>query len=247
MSNKILPTEDTIENESRQITPKLNTGHAIENERIERAPKLTLEKNITKEKMEKAPIIAKQEVNLAGKSREKIVLQMSLDIAPVDIFQAAKLEIIALIKKNSFSKFATNITEAVVESWNRITSMERNSNGHSTIGKRFYKELFYEAPDFKQLFTNSMRTQHVMFASMIDNSIRVLSDLDKLIVKLVALGERPKNYNCHNGQFTLLGICLFKSLRKFDKEHWTEQLEKSWLTVFNVMSCVMMQTLPEGD
>jgi hemoglobin-like flavoprotein len=98
----------------------------------------------------------------------------------------------------------------------------------------FYDDLFKLAPEVEYLFENTSKERQ---GEKLYNALVILveniNDPEALKDILQPLGQDHLNYGAQLAHYPVVGECLIKSLKKFNNEEWSEDIESAWLETYN--------------
>ena len=98
----------------------------------------------------------------------------------------------------------------------------------------FYDDLFKLAPEVEHLFENTSKERQ---GEKLYNALVILveniNDPKALKDILQPLGQEHLNYGTQLAHYPVVGKCLIDSLKKFNNEEWSEDIEMAWLETYN--------------
>jgi hemoglobin-like flavoprotein len=122
----------------------------------------------------------------------------------------------------------------VQHSWQQVVPIA------DAAGQLFYDNLFAEDPSLRPLFKGDMQQQAHKLTTMITAAVSKLDDLDTLVPILQDLGKRHGGYGVLPSHYDTVGAALLKTLGQGLGEAFTPQTRQAWVSVYGVMSDVMM-------
>ena len=98
----------------------------------------------------------------------------------------------------------------------------------------FYDDLFKLAPEVEYLFENTSKDRQ---GEKLYNALVILveniNDPEALKEILQPLGQEHLNYGTQLAHYPVVGKCLINTLKKFNNEEWSEDIESAWLETYN--------------
>ena len=98
----------------------------------------------------------------------------------------------------------------------------------------FYDDLFKLAPEVEYLFENTSKDRQ---GEKLYNALVILveniNDPKALKEILQPLGQEHLNYGTQLAHYPVVGKCLINTLKKFNNEEWSEDIESAWLETYN--------------
>lgn len=123
--------------------------------------------------------------------------------------------------------------ENVQASWEKCIPISE------TAASLFYGKLFDLDPDLKPLFTSDIKEQGKKLMMMITVAVRGLSDLDKIVNDVKALGVRHVKYGVKDAHYDTVGEALIWTLGQGLGEAFTQELETAWTKVYVLLATTM--------
>ncbi len=108
-----------------------------------------------------------------------------------------------------------------------------------TAAELFYGRLFELDPDLRSLFKNDMKEQGKKLMSVLKIAVKGLDDLEKLIPVVQELGRRHVGYGVQDRDYDTVAAALIWTLGQGLKEHFTPEVEESWVAVYTVLADTM--------
>lgn len=103
----------------------------------------------------------------------------------------------------------------------------------------FYDRLFAIAPNLRALFPSDLSAQKRKLMHMIATAVNSLSDLDKLVPAVKALGARHSGYGVTDAHYRLVGEALLWTLERGLGPDFTPELRAAWAKVYAVLAATM--------
>lgn len=107
------------------------------------------------------------------------------------------------------------------------------------IARRFYRNLFEQAPQTRVLFTNDMGDQGVRVMSQLSLVVSQIQALEDLRPMLNSLAVRHVRYGVEPEHYSLVGSALLKTLSEVLEERFTPETRAAWEKVYAELSSVM--------
>lgn len=108
------------------------------------------------------------------------------------------------------------------------------------VGAEFYRSLFALNPEARALFTGDMDMQAQKLMDMIGAVVAALDQPGQLLDSCRALGARHASYGVVEDHYDDVGTALLKTLHAGLGEHYTEDVEAAWATVYGEMAETMI-------
>lgn len=116
-----------------------------------------------------------------------------------------------------------------------------------TAAELFYARLFQLDPALRPLFKRDLRDQGEKLMMILDTAVRGLDQLDQLVPKVMALGQRHVGYGVRREHFDTVGETLLWTLRQGLGRDYTPAVEAAWAEVYGLLSSIMRtQMQPEA-
>jgi hemoglobin-like flavoprotein len=122
----------------------------------------------------------------------------------------------------------------VEQSWSYIIKNKEDA------GIIFYDKLFEIDPTLRMLFKSDMQPQAKKLISMITFVVNKLNQLDAITADIKALGERHKSYKVKPEHYATVGVALLWTLEKALGTKWNDEIKKSWVDAYTILSETMM-------
>ena len=108
-----------------------------------------------------------------------------------------------------------------------------------TAATLFYHRLFELAPDVRALFPEDMREQRRNLMQMLNVTVNGLSNLDRLVPMVEALGRRHVNYGVQQPHYQVVGAALLWTLAQGLGEHFTPDVADAWTIAYTLLAGTM--------
>ena len=141
-------------------------------------------------------------------------------IKPNEVVTIGPTEEQALLVQETFEKVAP-IAEAAAE--------------------MFYNRLFELEPGAKSLFKGDMKEQGRKLMSMIAVAVKGLTDPEKLIPAVEALGVRHAEYGAIEKHYDSVGEALLWTLEQGLGESFTPEVNDAWVAVYSLLAGIMKE------
>ncbi|XOV70620.1 MAG: globin family protein [Verrucomicrobiota bacterium] len=105
----------------------------------------------------------------------------------------------------------------------------------------FYGKLFELDPELRSLFTSDIKEQGKKLMTMITVAVRGLSDLEKIVDDVKALGVRHVQYGVKDAHYDTVGEALLWTLDQGLGEDFTPELKESWTKVYLLLAGTMKE------
>ena len=89
-------------------------------------------------------------------------------------------------------------------------------------GQIFYSNLFEMDPSTRSLFKADMSEEETMLIQMVNESVRLLSNLEDLLDEISDLGKRHTTFNVTPDHFKVVGEAFIKTLQDVLKDKFDE-------------------------
>jgi hemoglobin-like flavoprotein len=103
----------------------------------------------------------------------------------------------------------------------------------------FYDRLFAIAPKLRELFPADLREQKRKLMQMIATAVGGLTNLDKLVPTVKALGARHSGYGVTAAHYGIVGEALLWTLKRGLGEGFTPETRSAWAKVYGVLAATM--------
>jgi len=105
----------------------------------------------------------------------------------------------------------------------------------------FYGKLFEMDPELKPLFKTDIKEQGKKLMTMITVAVRGLSDLEKIVDDVKALGVRHVRYGVKDAHYDTVGAALLWTLEQGLGEAFTSELKEAWTKVYVLLATTMKE------
>ena len=115
-------------------------------------------------------------------------------------------------------------------------SFEKIVKNKEVFINSFYDDLFKLAPEVEHLFekTSKERQGEKLYNALVI-LVENINDPEALKDILQPLGQDHLNYGTQLAHYPVVGECLINSLKKFNKEEWSDDTESVWLETYNTV------------
>src|SRR5215831_9010948 len=103
----------------------------------------------------------------------------------------------------------------------------------------FYDRLFVIAPKLRELFPADLSQQKKKLMQMITAAVGGLSNLDKLVPAVKALGARHVGYGVTAADYAIVGEALVWTLEQGLGDEFTPEVRSAWAKVYDVLAATM--------
>ncbi|EKX39152.1 hypothetical protein GUITHDRAFT_55510, partial [Guillardia theta CCMP2712] len=115
------------------------------------------------------------------------------------------------------------------------------------LGEMVYDHLFKLAPNVTSLFTKSREYMAIKMGDMLCMLVSFADDPDNMKQQVSWLGLRHVNYKVRPHHIPLMGPVFMTVLAEASGEYWTEEMEKCWGIVFNMVCENMSEAIQDGE
>ena len=120
------------------------------------------------------------------------------------------------------------------------SSYARFAPNARALGAEFYRCLFAINPEARALFTGDMDAQAQKLMDMIGAVVSALDQPDRLLDTCHALGARHAQYGVREEDYDDVGTALLQTLHAGLGDHYTDEVEAAWATVYGEMAETMI-------
>ncbi|MEM1045629.1 MAG: methyl-accepting chemotaxis protein [Pseudomonadota bacterium] len=106
----------------------------------------------------------------------------------------------------------------------------------------FYGRLFEIAPHVRPLFKGEMAEQQRKLMAVLKIAVAGLSDPDRLVPTVQALGRRHTEYGVAEADYDSVAAALLWTLGQGLGEAFTPEVEAAWTAVYGLLAGVMIET-----
>ena len=103
----------------------------------------------------------------------------------------------------------------------------------------FYDRLFVIAPKLRELFPADLSQQKKKLMQMIAAAVGGLSNLDKLVPAVKALGARHVGYGVTAADYAIVGEALVWTLEQGLGDEFTPEVRSAWAKVYDLVAATM--------
>ncbi len=108
------------------------------------------------------------------------------------------------------------------------------------ISNEFYGKLFYDNPELRKMFPQSMEGQYGKLIDMLNTIIERLEKLDDLKGDIFQMANRHVNYGVMPEHYNMVGKALLWTLQKNLGNEWNAELRTAWVNCYAVLSGTMI-------
>lgn len=105
----------------------------------------------------------------------------------------------------------------------------------------FYANLFELAPEARPLFPDDLSGQKEKLAHTLNLVVTNLTNLDKILTAVTALGQRHSGYGATPAHYEVVGIALVTALKKVTPAGLSPQEESAWVSAYTIISDAMIK------
>lgn len=126
---------------------------------------------------------------------------------------------------------------------------QKENGGVRTLGLRFYERLFEKYPQVKPLFSTPPEEQHKKLMASVGATVASLTEPDKMVPFLQAMGIRHLEYKTEPAHYAAVGENLVAVLGEhLSKEgEWTVEMKAAWEDALNAVSEIMIEAANNPD
>jgi nitric oxide dioxygenase len=110
----------------------------------------------------------------------------------------------------------------------------------------FYARLFELDPSLRPMFHGDMREQGRKLMQMLALVVTSLSDLDKLVPVVRAMGTRHAGYGVREEHYATVGASLLWTLEKGLGPSFTAEVRAAWTGAYTLLSTAMIDAARTG-
>ena len=107
------------------------------------------------------------------------------------------------------------------------------------VATLFYNRLFEIAPEVRALFSEDMREQRRNLMQMLNVTVHGLSNLDRLVPMVEALGRRHAGYGVQATHYQVVGAALLWTLDHSLGALFTPEVEDAWTVAYTLQAGTM--------
>lgn len=120
-------------------------------------------------------------------------------------------------------------------SWARVQHM---SDAAATL---FYHKLFSLDPSLKALFKGDMKAQGARLMNMIGFAVQGLTQLERIVPGLQALGRRHAGYGVRDRHYAIVASALLWTLKEGLGEDFTPETSDAWAAAYELLAGTMQE------
>ena len=109
----------------------------------------------------------------------------------------------------------------------------------------FYDRLFVIAPKLRELFPADLSQQKRQLMQMIVAAVSGLSNLDKLVPAVKALGARHAGYGVTAADYAVVGEALVWTLEQGLGNEFKPEVRAAWAKVYDMLAAAMQAGVAE--
>lgn len=113
------------------------------------------------------------------------------------------------------------------------------------FSQAFYKRLFQDFPETKDMFTQDNSMSLLKSLMYIIGRVKA-GQMQELTIYLKQLGQRHNDYRVEPTDYPKVGAVLLATLKEYSGDVWDDQVEQAWADAFDVIQTVMQQGAREG-
>lgn len=121
----------------------------------------------------------------------------------------------------------------VQQSWTRITPIA------DAAAALFYRRLFELDPALRSMFKRDMKEQQRMLVQVLAAAVGSLTDLEKFIPIVQALGRRHSGYGVTAQHYATVGEALLWTLEQGLGEYFDAEVRKAWTLTYLALAGTM--------
>ena len=107
------------------------------------------------------------------------------------------------------------------------------------VATLFYNRLFEIAPEVRALFSEDMREQRRNLMQILNVTVHGLSNLDRLVPMVEALGRRHAGYGVQATHYQVVGAALLWTLDHSLGALFTPEVEDAWTVAYTLLAGTM--------
>ncbi len=131
-------------------------------------------------------------------------------------------------------------SKLVQESWEKVRPIAAKA------AELFYGRLFVLDPSLRRLFSGDMAEQGDKLMKTLQVAVNGLGNLDSLVPILENLGHRHVAYGVEPEHYNTVGQALIWTLERGLGDDFTPEVKEAWVTVYGVVSDVMLNGAEQG-
>lgn len=117
------------------------------------------------------------------------------------------------------------------------------NGGAKALGLRFYGRLFEKYPQVRPLFDTPPEEQHKKLIASLGAIVAGVTNLDKLVPYLHAMGVRHLKYSTEQGHYAAVAENLLAVLEEHLRAEgeFTDEMRETWKAAVETVNSVMME------
>ncbi len=120
------------------------------------------------------------------------------------------------------------------------TSFHAVSQSSGQAADRFYRILFEQSPQVREMFLNDMEKQGAMLMSKLGLVVSQLHRLDGLVPVLEDLALRHVAYGVKPEHYPLVGDALLQMLAEVLGDDFTPETRRAWIKAYKELATLMI-------
>jgi NAD(P)H-flavin reductase/hemoglobin-like flavoprotein len=109
----------------------------------------------------------------------------------------------------------------------------------------FYADLFWRAPETRDMFPVSMAAQRDRLLGALARIVSDVDNVDALVPYLRGLGRDHRKFGTLAEHYGVVGVSLLTTLAHFAGDAWTEEVAADWKAAYTLVAQVMMDAAEE--
>lgn len=105
----------------------------------------------------------------------------------------------------------------------------------------FYQRLFEIAPHYRHMFKNDIKKQGAMLMSTLGLAVGSLSNLEKILPAVRALGQRHAGYGVTAEHYQPVAEAFLWTLDYYLGDAFTPELKEAWVIAYTTLAGVMIE------
>eukprot|EP00960_Hanusia_phi_P041877 755186-Hanusia_phi.AAC.2 len=131
----------------------------------------------------------------------------------------------------------------VRECWDSICESYTSND----LGEMVYDQLFKMAPNLTTLFTKPRSYMAVKMGDMLSMLVSFADSSDSMKQQISWLGLRHVKYKIRPHHIPLMGPVFLAVVSEAAGVHWSQETEKAWTVLFNMVCVNMADAIQEGE
>jgi hemoglobin-like flavoprotein len=108
------------------------------------------------------------------------------------------------------------------------------------VGDVFYSKLFFENPELRKMFPESMEGQYRKIVDTFNVIINRLEKLDELKSDIIEMAKRHEGYGVKPHHYNMVGKALIWTIQKGLGNDWNEETRSAWINCYAILSGTMI-------